>query len=103
VLRPFDEPVALRHETLCFLNADQEAGLARIAAGHWIATPLWRRWGRVLRPLGMDREQFGRIVAGYQNELRLWVIGERTWAQCQAGLIGRVVRRTVIEIQRDRV
>ena len=41
----------------------------------------------------MDREQFGQIVTGYGNELRLWVVGERPWAHYVSGLAGRVERR----------
>jgi hypothetical protein len=41
----------------------------------------------------MDRDQFGHIVAGYGNELRLWVVGERPWQQYISGLVGRVERR----------
>ena len=41
----------------------------------------------------MSRDRFGRIVAGYGNELRLWVVGERPWQQFISGLAGRVERR----------
>jgi hypothetical protein len=41
----------------------------------------------------MDRERFGQIVAGYGNELRLWVAGERPWQHYISGLAGRVERR----------
>ena len=41
----------------------------------------------------MDRERFGQIVAGYGNELRLWVAGERPWQHAISGLAGRVERR----------
>ena len=33
------------------------------------------------------------IARGYSGELRLWVVGERPWDQCVAGLAGRVRRR----------
>ena len=56
-------------------------------------TPLWERWGPALQPAGMDRDRFDGIVAGYQRELWLWVMGERTWPQCVSGLLGRVQRR----------
>ena len=46
-----------------------------------------------MRERGMGREQFGQIVAGYGNELRLWVAGERPWQQYISGLAGRVERR----------
>jgi hypothetical protein len=32
-------------------------------------------------------------VLGYQREIWLWLAGERTWAQCCSGLIGRINRR----------
>ena len=41
----------------------------------------------------MDRDRFDQIVAGYGNELRLWVAGERPWQQYISGLAGRVERR----------
>ena len=36
---------------------------------------------------------FGAIVADYRREIWLWLAGERTWAQCCSGLIGRITRR----------
>ena len=33
------------------------------------------------------------ITSDYQRELRLWLEGDRTWAQCCSGLIGRITRR----------
>ena len=33
------------------------------------------------------------ICRGYQRELWLWLVGERTWAQCANGLRGRLRRR----------
>jgi len=41
----------------------------------------------------MDRDRFQEIIIGYRRELWLWVMGERTWAQCASGLLGRVQRR----------
>ncbi len=57
-----------------------------------IAQWLWERW-RVLETVGLDRARFVAITAGYRRELWLWLMGERTWAQCCSGLIGRVDRR----------
>jgi hypothetical protein len=53
----------------------------------------WSRW-RTLASAGIDEEQLGRIVLGYQREIWLWLAGERTWAQCCSGLIGRINRRS---------
>ena len=53
---------------------------------------LWERW-RVLERAGMDRAQFVGLVVAYRRELWLWLVGDRQWDQCCAGLIGRVTRR----------
>jgi hypothetical protein len=53
---------------------------------------LWARW-RVLERAGMDRAGFDAVVSGYRRELWLWLVGDRTWAPCCAGMIGRVERR----------
>ncbi len=41
----------------------------------------------------MERGRFQEIARGYAGELRLWVVGERPWDHCAAGLAGRVWRR----------
>jgi hypothetical protein len=43
---------------------------------------------------GLDENALGAITDGYRRELRLWLEGDRTWAQCCSGLIGRLSRRT---------
>jgi hypothetical protein len=87
------EPVALKKKTRTLLEQSPEAGQQLLADGTWIALPLWRRWGSALRAVGMKRARFLEIVVGYCNELRLWVMGERPWEHCIAGLAGRVTRR----------
>jgi len=57
-----------------------------------IAAWLWERW-RVLESAGLDRARFFTIVTQYKREIWLWLMGERTWAQCCSGLIGRIDRR----------
>jgi hypothetical protein len=47
----------------------------------------------VLESAGLDRARFFTIVAQYKREIWLWLMGERTWAQCCSGLIGRIDRR----------
>ena len=54
----------------------------------------WSRW-RSLASAGLNEEGLGLIVLGYRRELWLWLAGERTWAQCCSGLIGRINRRLV--------
>jgi hypothetical protein len=88
-----EEPRALQSLVRTLLDQAPESGLPLVATGEWIADPLWESWGDALRKRGMDREQFGQIVTGYGNELRLWVVGERPWEHCISGLAGRVERR----------
>jgi hypothetical protein len=88
-----EEPRALKSIARTLLDQAPETGLPLVVAGEWIADPLWESWGDVLEERGMDREQFGQIVAGYGNELRLWVAGERPWQHSISGLAGRVERR----------
>ena len=87
------EPVRLRARARALAEQAPEQALARLAEGAWMAGPLWRRWGPELRQAGLRRADFERIVGGYHRELWLWVMGERTWAQCAGGLAGRVRRR----------
>ena len=88
-----EEPVELRRHTRALIEEDPERGTAVVDAGSWIADPLWGIWGPALRAAGVDRARFDQIVTGYRRELWLWVMGERTWAHCAGGLIGRVQRR----------
>ncbi len=41
----------------------------------------------------MDRAGLLKITRGYAGEIRLWVMGERPWDHCVAGLAGRLKRR----------
>ena len=93
VLPPLDEPTELRAVTRRLLEDDPAAGRRLLEAGQWIAQPLWCAWHAILEPAGLDRPRFLGIVVGYQNELRLWVLSERTWTHCRDGLAGRMARR----------
>ncbi|HLL50923.1 MAG TPA: hypothetical protein VK356_09670, partial [Thermomicrobiales bacterium] len=88
-----EEPRALKAMVRTLLDQAPETGLPLVVAGEWLADPLWESWGDALEERGMNRDRFGQIVAGYGNELRLWVVGERLWEQCISGLAGRVERR----------
>ena len=54
---------------------------------------LWARWRAPLTAAALGEDALGRIVSDYRRELRLWLEGDRTWAQCCSGLIGRITRR----------
>jgi hypothetical protein len=88
-----EEPAALRAATQALVERSPAEGAALIDRGEWIAEPLWSCWGTALERAGMGRAQLVRIAAGYRRELWLWVMRERTWAQCASGLRGRVLRR----------
>jgi hypothetical protein len=58
-----------------------------------VTTWLWSRWRAPLAAAGVDEDALGGMVSEYRRELRLWLEGDRTWAQCCSGLIGRISRR----------
>jgi hypothetical protein len=88
-----DEPRALRALVRTVLEQSPDTALPLVVDGEWIADPLWEGWHGALAARGMDRAQFGAVVAGYGNELRLWVVGERPWAHYVSGVAGRAIRR----------
>jgi len=88
-----EEPTELRAETRALIENSPEEGIRLVNEGHPLADLLWEEWGAKLVGAGMDREGFVRITRGYAGEIRLWVMGERTWDHCVAGLAGRVLRR----------
>ncbi len=88
-----DEPRELRAETRALLEEDPEEGARVINTGRPLAELLWEEWDAELLEAGMQRERFDEITRGYAGEIRLWVVGERPWEHCVAGLAGRVLRR----------
>jgi hypothetical protein len=69
-------------------------GMDEVLAGDdGVTAWLWARWRAPLAASALDEDGLGRITAGYRRELRLWLEGDRTWAQCCSGLIGRIARR----------
>ena len=88
-----DEPATLRAETRALLEESPEEGSQKVNDARFVADLLWDEWGRELERSGMDHDRFLEISRGYSNELRLWVVGERPWDHCVAGLAGRVTRR----------
>ncbi len=87
------EPAELRAKTRALLEDWPEEGARVIGDAAFIADLLWGRWRVNLEGAGMDRERFLDISRRYSGELRLWVVGERPWDHCAAGLAGRVWRR----------
>ena len=92
-LIPLEEPLKPRAETRALIEDSPEEGMRLVNAGQPLADLLWEEWGPALCEAGMDRERFDEIARGYSGEIRLWVMGERPWDHCVAGLAGRVLRR----------
>lgn len=88
-----EEPLRLKFETRAELEAEPGAGGAKIEDATFLARRLWRGWGPELRERGMARRHFFAVAQGYSAEIRLWVVGERTWDHCVSGLAGRAKRR----------
>jgi hypothetical protein len=88
-----EEPVELRAETRALLEESPEEGAGVVSDASFVADLLWEEWSEVLEGAGMGRDRFLEIARGYSGELRLWVVGERPWDHCVAGLAGRVRRR----------
>jgi hypothetical protein len=86
-----DEPVVRAEHWLAAVLEGRELQSVLRDADGFVAW-LWARW-RSLASVGIDEEQLGAIVLGYRREIWLWLAGERTWAQCCSGLIGRITRR----------
>ena len=88
-----EEPTRLRAETRALLEDSPEEGARVIGDAAFVSDLLWEEWGEGLEEAGMGHGRFREIARGYAGELRLWVVGERPWDHCAAGLAGRVWRR----------
>jgi hypothetical protein len=87
------EPEELRAETRRLIEESPGEGMRFASVGRPLAGLLWEEWGAELEGTGMGYEGFLQITRGYAGEIRLWVMGERPWDHCAAGLAGRVLRR----------
>ena len=88
-----DEPTELKAETRALLEDSPEEGSRLIADAAFVSDLLWEEWGDELEGAGMGHDRFLEISRSYAGELRLWVVGERPWDHCAAGLAGRSLRR----------
>jgi hypothetical protein len=92
VLHVPDEPTVLAERWLAAVLDGQDLGSVLSEEKDGVIAWLWSRW-RTLASAGLSEDGLGEIVSGYRREIWLWLAGERTWAQCCSGLIGRVNRR----------
>jgi hypothetical protein len=88
-----DEPTELKTRIRALLEDSPEEGGRVIAYATFVSDLLWEEWRPDLEGAGMGYERFLEISQSYAGELRLWVVGERTWDHCAAGLAGRLLRR----------
>ena len=88
-----EEPVELRAETRALLEESPEEGSRLVGEAAFVADLLWEDWSGTLERQGMGYDRFIEISRGYADEFRLWVLGERPWDHCAAGLAGRAQRR----------
>ena len=88
-----EEPTDLKAETRALLEESPEEGSRVIEDATFVSDLLWEAWEADLEEAGMAHERFVEISRSYAGELRLWVVGERPWDHCAAGLAGRLWRR----------
>jgi hypothetical protein len=88
-----DEPIELKAWTRALLEDSPEEGGRVIANAAFVSDLLWEEWRADLEGAGMGYDRFLEISRSYAGELRLWVLGERPWDHCAAGLAGRLLRR----------
>jgi hypothetical protein len=88
-----DEPTELKAETRALLEDSPEEGGRVIADAAFVSDLLWEVWKTELQGAGMGYGRFMEISRSYAGEFRLWVVGERPWDHCAAGLAGRLLRR----------
>jgi len=88
-----DEPTEKKAEIRALLEDSPEEGGRVIADAAFVSHLLWEEWGPDLEVAGMGYGRFLEISRGYAGEFRLWVVGERPWNHCAAGLAGRMLRR----------
>ncbi len=92
VLHVPDEPTSRAEEWLAAVQDGRDLDAVLTEDDDGVTAWLWSRW-RALAATGLDEEDLGMIVLAYRREIWLWLAGERTWAQCCSGLIGRINRR----------
>ncbi|MDQ3913397.1 MAG: hypothetical protein M3305_16825 [Actinomycetota bacterium] len=88
-----DEPDKLRARTRALIEDSPEEGNRIVNDARFLAGSLWEEWGAELVESDVGYERFLEITRGYASEIRLWVMGERPWDHCVAGLRGRMIRR----------
>jgi hypothetical protein len=96
-----DEPTEIKARTRTLLEHSPEEGSRVIADAAFVSDLLWGEWRTDLEGAGMGYDRFLEISRTYAGEFRLWVVGERPWDHCAAGLAGRLLRRLPVRQATD--
>jgi hypothetical protein len=88
------EPVELLHR-MRHLAAGEPAR-ARAVLPSAVASVVYGELSAADEVSPAARRQIEVVCENYARELWLWLAGERTWAQCSAGLYGRIARRATV-------
>ena len=88
-----DEPTELKAGIRDLLEELPEEGSHIIADAAFVCDLLWEEWRADLEGAGLGYERFLEISRSYAGAFRFWVVGERPWDHCAAGLAGRLLRR----------
>jgi hypothetical protein len=88
-----DEPTELKAGIRALLEDSPEEGAHVIADAAVVSDLLWKEWKTDLQGAGMGYDRFLEVSRSYADEFRFWVVGERPWDHCAAGLAGRLLRR----------
>ena len=84
-----DEPVELRDRMRELAAASPEQVRSRLVEEMIVIS----KRAQQLSPLAMTERDLEAVCESYRREFWLWLVGERTWAQCADGLAGRFARR----------
>jgi len=90
-----DEPVELRDHLRAFAAVAPQRTRVQLSAEVAIVVAEAVKSSVMAVGTTIDVES---VCAGYERELWLWLVGERTWEHCLSGLLGRLQRRTGSEI-----
>ena len=85
-----DEPVVQAETWRAELNDGTPIGKV-ISDSGGITDWAWHRW-RAIEADGVSRDDLELVLQRSGRELWLWLMGERTWAQAIATVLGRLSR-----------
>ena len=90
-----DEPIELRDHVRAFAAVAPRQARAQLARE--VAVVVADAFQTAVEADGTKVDVEG-VCDGYERELWLWLVGERSWQQCMSGLSGRLQRRAGTKI-----